>query len=183
MKVFLIIVAIIVISIIVAVIVKNAAKNYIHIESAVMCSRLFIDPDIEEKTIDLNKGGYIMVREGLDMIKISEATLKRPDVKIFETYDPNEPDKRKLAVAKMTDKHKYSGAILHAGSGIVYYEGDQAYIAKVVSQEVHLKSESEGDGKRHPGFKATDGDVSISFGEYWGWVEKLYGDYRIESGS
>lgn len=183
MKVFLIIVAIIVISIIVAVIVKNATKNYIHIESAVMCSRLFIDPDIEEKYIDLKKGGYIMVREGLDMIKISEATLKRPDIKIFETYDPNEPDKRKLAIAKITNKRRYTGAILHGGTGVVYYEGDQAYIAKVTLQEVHLQSRSEGDGERHPGFRATDGDVSISFDEYCGWIEKLYGDYRIESGS
>ena len=133
--------------------------------------------------IDLKKGGYIMVREGLDMIKISEATLKRSDIKIFETYDPNEPDKRKLAIAKITNKRRYTGAILHGGTGVVYYEGDQAYIAKVTLQEVHLQSRSEGDGKRHPGFRATDGDVSISFDEYCGWIEKLYGDYRIESGS
>ena len=177
MKVFLIIVAVIVVIIIAAVVIKNAAKNYIHIESAAVCSRLYIDPDIEEPTVNLRKGGYIMVREGLDMIKISEETLKRSDVMFFETYDPYNPDQRKLVIAEKLDKLNYSAFILHNGTEVIYCEGHQAYMAKVAVSKVTI---SRGDGKVC-GFETTTGDTSISFGDIWGTVKKVYGDYRIQS--
>lgn len=177
MKVFLIIVAVIIVFIIVAVIRKNAARNYVHIESAIVCSRLFIDPDIEEKVVNLKKGGYIMVREGLDMLKISEATLKRKDIGFFETYNPEEPDRRRLVVAEKIDKINYTGLILYNSNEIIYYDDDQAYMAKVTRPEVHLKYSSG----REAGFESTSGNVNISFSEAWGIVKKVYGDYEIKS--
>ena len=141
MKTFLIISVcfLIIMAVVTIIALRLDDKNRLRIESALTCKSLYIDPDLEDKWIFKNRG-EIKVREDLDWIKISRDTLERNDIRFFETYDPSTPTIRKLVIAEEIDHSHYSGAVFSPGQKVLYYEGNQAYIAECI-KEVTVKGD------------------------------------------
>lgn len=174
MKTFLIILGCVIILSTLIIIRRWVRKGKICIGTILTCKGLYINPDLGEKYIYPRKGGYIKVREGLEMMKISDETLMKDNVRFFESFNPDQPDKRLLVLVEIIDQLDCSCIRCGSGGRIAYLENGQAYIA-AASGDFDL----EKYGPRRI-FKTTTEDTSIKFSQVLGIVKKIYGDYEIK---
>jgi len=178
MKIFLIVSGCIVILITFFSIIRFwIRRGKVYIRSVLTCKPLIINPDLKDSVVYLRKGGYIKVREGLEMMKISNETLRDKNLRFYETFNPEYPERRKLILVRILDKYTYNAITLSKGARVVYYEGSQPYVAS---------SNYEGTISAFSGaasFSTTNGDTHIKFSDIFGHVEKIYGDYEIRESS
>ena len=174
MKTFLIILGCVIILSTFIIIRRWVRKGKICIGTILTCKGLYINPDLGEKYIYPRKGGYIKVREGLEMMKISEETLMKNNVRFFESFNPDQPDKRLLVLVEVIDLYEYNRIQFGAGSRVAYIENGQVYIA-AASGDFDL--EKYGPPRI---FRTTTEDTSIKFSQVLGCVKKIYGDYEIK---
>lgn len=173
MKIFLIILGCVIILSTFIIIRRWVRKGKICIGTILTCKGLYINPDLGEKYVYPRKGGYIKVREGLEMMKISNETLMKNNVRFFESFNPDQPDKRLLVLVEVISLD-CSRIQFHAGGRVAYLENGQAYIA-TASGDFELESYSP-----RRVFKTTTEDTSIKFNQVLGIVRKIYGDYEIK---
>ena len=178
MRVLLIILGTILIIVSVKLIVKTRKKRFRTIWTALTVSPIFITPDLPLRKIDIKKESMI-VREGMDFIKVSEKTLKNRNLKFIETYSPEEPDRSRklLIVSKYERSCSYD---IHGGCMIIYVNNNTFYAGKLKWNIVSIGSFEDFHSIR---LITDNGEVEINNTKIFGFVEKVYGDYRIEKKS
>ena len=147
------------------------SKQIVEIHT-LLTSPLLFEIEREKTFLDL-RTQQLVVRDNLDWVVVSKDSLKGCDLMFFKTYSTKDPNTSKLVVVRrvVTDD-----GILHICSGgisVVVLYNNQYYCAKTL-----------GGGYVYAGLVnlTIDGErIKVDRRNIIGQVEKVYGDYKIQS--
>ena len=164
-----------VILVVAVVVFRRWIRTFKSIRPILTVNPIYITPDLPVVKINTRKED-LFVREGLDFMKVSTKMIRDPKLLLFETYSPEDPDrKKKLVLAE------YVGVglpiDLRGGDGVIYIYSGTAYLGR-------SKLEQSIDSYYDSVDLITDnGAVRIGCTLVCGIVKKVYGDYKIEKKS